>query len=345
MQNLPRGDTSNVKKMFTSRYDNKEWLVWASGQGYIDGMFAAECFSNIDVNIPNGFIVEADYSALEVVTLAAFSKDKALCGALLDNIDMHVMRLAKMLKRDYAELKAIHKDENHPEHESINTQRTNVKPRAFAFQYGATARGIAFATGCTVEDAQEFIDTEKALFPEVEAFYEDQITPVVAKSSVVHREQRDDNSWRVFKRGVWQSPGGTCYSFREYEKATWVNGVKSEGMQYKPTQIRNYPIQGESGFFVQGVCGLVIRWLIANDFFGGRVVVINTVHDAIYLDCHRSVLDIVAAGVKAIMESLPTYFSQKYGYDLGVPFPAAVEFGPSMFVKKHWHPGVLEENK
>lgn len=345
MQNLPRGDTSNVKKMFTSRYDNREWLAWALHAKLIDIDFAAECYANIDAGIPNGFIVEADYSALEVVTLAAFSKDKALCKALMDGIDMHVMRLSKMLGRDYAELKAIHKNEDHPEHPSINTQRTDIKPRAFAYQYGATARGIAFATGCTVEDAQAFIDTEKALFPEVEAFYDDQITPIVAKSSVVHREQRDDNSWRVYKRGVWQSPGGTCYSFREYEKATWVNGVKSEGMQYKPTQIRNYPIQGESGFFVQGVCGLVIRWLIANNFFGGRVCVINTVHDAIYLDCHRSVLDTVAAGVKAIMESLPTYFAQKYGYELDVPFPAAVEFGPSMFIKKHWHPGVLEETK
>lgn len=352
MQNLPRAEVdeegvskSDVKKMFTSRYDSENWLLWAYNKGLITADFCNECTANIAKGIPNGFIVEADYSALEVVCLAAFSKDTALCKALMDNIDMHVMRLSRKLKRDYAELKAIHKNESHPEHSSINIMRTAIKPRAFAYQYGATARGIAFATGCTVEEAQEFIDNEKELFPEVEAFYDKYITPAVAASSVIHREQRDDNSWRVYKRGLWQSPGGTCYSFREYEKAMWVNGVKTEGMQYKPTQIRNYPIQGESGFFVQGICGLVIRWLIANNFFGGRVCVINTVHDAIYLDCHRSVLDTVAAGVKAIMESLPSYFSKKYGYELDVPFPAAVEFGPSMFIKKHWHPGVLEELK
>lgn len=343
-QNLPRGDTSNVKQMFTSRYDNKQWLDWARKVGLIDVDFYVECCANLINDVSNGYIVEADYSALEVVTLAAFSKDKALTKALTDGIDMHTMRLSAKIGRPYAELMVILKDENHPEHSDIKNQRTNIKPRAFAYQYGATARGIAFATGCSVEEAEAFIATEKALFPEVETFYDEQITPVVAASSVLHREQRDDNSWRVYKRGVWQSPGGTCYSFREYEKATYVNGKRTEGMEYKPTQIRNYPIQGESGFFVQGICGLVIRWLIANDFFGGRVTVINTVHDAIYLDCHRSVLDTVAAGVKAIMESLPVYFSTKYGYTLDVPFPAAVEFGTSMFIKQHWHPGVLEES-
>lgn len=149
--------------------------------------------------------------------------------------------------------------------------------------------------------------------------------------------------WKVYKRGFWQAPGGTCYSFRQYPKTFWEDGQKFEVMEYKPTQIRNYPIQGESGFFVQGICGLVIRWLIANDFFGGKVYVINTVHDAIYLDCHYSVLDTVAAGVKAIMESLPQHFNSTFGYDMQVPFPAAVEFGPSMFDKIHWHPGVLDE--
>lgn len=346
MQNIPQGKTSDVKKMFTSRFDSVDWIRWALDNGRIDRDFADECGTNIALGIPNGFIVEADYSALEVVTLAAFSRDMALIKALMDGIDMHCMRLSAKLNRPYEEIVAINKDQSHPEHASISAQRTDIKPRAFAYQYGATARGIAFATGCTVEDAQDFIDKEKALFPGVEAYYDETITPAVSASSVIHREQRDDGSWRVFKRGTWQAPGGTTYSFREYEKAMFVNGKRvGESMEYKPTQIRNYPIQGESGFFVQGICGLVVRWLIANDFFGGRVCVINTVHDAIYLDCHRSVLDTVAAGVKAIMESLPTYFSQKYGYTLDVPFPAAVEFGTSMFIKNHWHPGVLEEPK
>ena len=97
--------------------------------------------------------------------------------------------------------------------------------------------------------------------------------------------------------------------------------------------MRNFPIQGESSFFVQGVGGLIVRWLISKNFFDGKVALINTVHDAWYLDCHKSVLREVAAGIKVIMESIPETM-KAYGYDLGVPFPAEVEAGPSMYQKE-----------
>lgn len=209
--------------------------------------------------------------------------------------------------------------------------------------------GISYSTGMPLEEAEEFIRNEKELFPEVEAFYDQKVFPQVEASKVMHREQLEDGSWQVYGRGVWQSPGGTCYEFRQYPKVktVWVGGQRKRMvvMEFKPTQMRNYPVQGESGFFVQGITGQVMRWIVANDFFGGRVTVINTVHDAIYLDCHAEVLDVVCAGVKAIMESLPEYFSAKYGYTLNVPFPAAAEFGENMKDKKHWHPGVLNEQE
>lgn len=316
-QNLPRGGTSDVKKMFTSRFGN------------------------------DGFIVEADYSALEVVTLAAFSKDKALTRALLDNIDMHCMRLAAQLKEPYEDVLKKCKDQSHPDHKHYDEMRTGIKPKAFSYQYGATAFGIAFSTGCSVEEAQAFIDNEKALFPDVENFYDEQIFPQVEASTKRHREEVD-GVWRVYGAGTWTAPGGTTYEFRQWPKTVWHKGQKSTAMLYKPTQMRNYPIQGESGFFVQGVCGLVYRYLLSMDFFADadgnpRVYIINTVHDAIYLDCHKDVLDEVCENIKRIMESLPQYFEETLGYDLGVPFPAAVEFGVSMYHKVHWHKGVLDE--
>lgn len=297
----------------------------------------------------DGFIVEADYSALEVVTLAAFSKDKALTKALLENIDMHCMRLAQQLGEPYADVLQKCKDAEHPEHARYSQMRTDIKPKAFSYQYGATAHGIAFSTGCTVEEAQAFIDSEKALFPEVESWFSDTVFPAVEGSTVRFREMIGDG-YRLYGRGHWTSPAGTRYSFRQYEKKEWKDGQSYSSMQYKPTQMRNYPIQGESGFFVQGVCGKVFRWLLANDFFpdaGGksRVYIVNTVHDALYFDCHKDVLDAVCAGVKQIMESLPQVFNTEHGYDLQVPFPAAVEFGRSMYEKIHWHPGVLDDVK
>ena len=332
MQNIPRGDTSDVKKMFTSRFDNPRWLAYALACNLIGSDVYAECMDLINKGERAGAVIEADYSALEVVTLAAFSKDAALVRALLEGIDMHCMRLAKQLGESYDDVLRKCKDENDPDHKRYKTMRTNIKPKAFAYQYGATAMGIAFATGCTVEDAQAFIDTEKALFPDVERFYEEVIFKEVEATTTVHREQNDAGQWRVYGRGTWTSPAGTRFEFRQYPKSRWVDGQRIESMEYKPTQMRNYPIQGESGFFVQGIAGQIARWLISKKFFGGRAFIINQVHDAVYIDCTLTVLHEIAVAVKYIMESLPEFF-KAYGYDLGVPFPAEVEAGPSMYEK------------
>ena len=336
MQNLPRGDTSDVKKMFTSRFDNPRWLAYALQHGIIKQEVHDECIAELNAGRRAGAVIEADYTALEVVTLAAFSKDKALIAALLAGTDMHCLRLSKKLGEPYEEVLRKCKDESHPEHKTYKKMRTDIKPPSFAYQYGATAMGIAFATGCTVEYAEEFIANEKALFPDVEAFYTEKVFKEVERTKTIHREQTDSGGWRVYGRGTWSSPAGTTFEFREYPKVKWVDGQRIELMEFKPTQMRNYPIQGESGFFVQGIAGQVARWLISTDFFDGRCFIINQVHDALYLDCTLSVLHEVAAAVKHIMESLPEFFKQ-YGYDLGVPFPAAVEAGPSMYDKSEIH--------
>lgn len=336
MQNIPRGDTSDVKRVFTSRFDDLAWLEWALHNRIIPQDVFDECSALIAKGEQAGGIIECDYSALEVVTLAAFSKDKNLIQALLDGTDMHCLRLSKKLGEPYESVLNKCKEENHPEHKAYKTMRTDIKPPSFAYQYGATAMGIAFSTGCTVEYAEEFIANEKALFPQVESFFSDVIFPEVERTATIHREQSDNGQWRVYKRGTWTSPAGTRFEFRQYPKTYWADGQKIEVMEFKPTQMRNYPIQGESGFFVQGMAGQVARWLISKNFFGGRCFIVNQVHDALYLDCTVSVAREVALTVKYIMEQLPEFF-KAYGYDLGVPFPAEAEFGPSMYQKSKVH--------
>ena len=336
LQNIPRGDTSDVKRMFVSRFNNPVWLRYAMQHGIIPQDLAQQCLEALERGEPQGRLLEADYSNLEVVTLAVLSKDEALCKALVQGIDMHCLRLSKKLGEPYEEVLKKCKDETHPEHKRYKKMRTDIKPMSFAYQYGASAQGIAFSTGCSVEEAQAFIDAEKALFPGVEEWYEREIFAKVEAGKKLYREMDEDGRWRVYARGVWQSPGGTCYEFREYPKTEWVDGQKISVMQFKPTQLRNYPIQGESGFFVQAVSGAIVRWLVQKRFFGGRVFCINQVHDAVYFDVHTSVLKEVASAVQYIMESLPQMM-RRLGYDLAVPFPAAVEVGLNLLEKEHFH--------
>jgi DNA polymerase I-like protein with 3'-5' exonuclease and polymerase domains len=306
LQNLPRDGTSRVKEMFASRFGSE------------------------------GKIVEVDYTALEVVTLAAISNDTNLLKALMEGTDMHCLRLAATLKEPYEHVLAIVNDKEHPDHKRYKQMRTDIKPKSFAAQYGASAHGISFATGCTIEEAQAFLDAEAALFPQ--AFTYKSIVREMVEATGVHnlcREMTDDGRFVTYHRGHFKAAGGTCYSYREYP--TWREGQQI--MDYKETQLANYWCQGEASFIVQAACGRVIRWLIINDFFGGCVLPVNTIHDAVYHDCVNEEWAKYAGKVtQEILEDTPSWLAsiipayKEWNYHT-TPFPAVAEYGANMMDK------------
>ncbi|XNL98427.1 DNA polymerase [Acinetobacter phage vB_AbaA_LLY] len=309
LQNVPRDGTSKVKEMFVSRFGS------------------------------DGRLVECDYSALEVVALASISGDKNLLQQLLDGTDMHCYRLAGALNEPYEVVYDKCHNKEHPEHRKYKQLRTDIKPRAFANQYGASAMGISFSTGCSLEEAEQFKETERKLFPESSTFSERIVRPQVEQNglSMPMESELVNGVWKHFRRGFFKALSGTCYSFRQFPK--YVKGV-GEKYDYKDTQIANYPIQGEASFIVQCACGRVIRWLIENDFFGGKALPINTVHDCIQLDCaDRETAIMVGTKVKEIMESTPKWMTtripalKEWRYDT-TPFPAELEIGSSMMNKE-----------
>ncbi|UYE92420.1 DNA polymerase [Acinetobacter phage BM12] len=308
MQNIPRDGTSKVKQMFESRFGKE------------------------------GRIVEVDYSALEVVTLASISGDKNLLQQLIDGTDMHCYRLAGALGEDYETVFEKCHDKSHPEHKKYKQLRTDIKPRAFANQYGASAMGISFSTGCSLEEAEQFKETERKLFPESSTYAERIVRPQVEQNglTVPMESELVNGVWKHFRRGFFKANSGTCYSFRQFPK--YVKGV-GEKYDYKDTQLANYWCQGEASFIVQVACGRVIRELIARNFAGGLVLPINTVHDAIYLDCAtESLANEYGKLVQEIMESTPKYMAEiipalkEWRYDT-TPFPAAAEYGINMMDK------------
>lgn len=283
----------------------------------------------------DGRIVEVDYSALEVVALAAIAGDKNLLRMLTEGIDMHCYRLAAKLKEPYEDVKRKCKDVNDPDHARYSRMRTDIKPRAFAHQYGATAAGISYSTGCSLEEAEEFKAIEFKLFPESNAFPIEHVRPQVEATGNAELPQRDfieDVGYVLYRRGYYQAKSGTCYSFRQYEQ--WQEGQKI--MDYKGTQIANYPIQGESALIVQAATGRVIRAFIANNFFDGQAIPVNTVHDCIMLDCQNAEVAVKAGQlVKQLMESTPAWLAARipalkdWNYH-DTPFPAVGEYGQSM---------------
>lgn len=213
-------------------------------------------------------------------------------------------------------------------------------------QYGASAEGIAYATGVSVEYAKEFLETEARLFPQSIAFrgvVRAEVERTGELPEGLHREQDEaTGAWRIYRRGYWQAPGGARYSFRQWPQ--WNKELRQRVMDYKDTQIANYWCQGEAFYLMAVSAGRVIRWLLSVNFLAneefpqGRVCFINNVHDALYFDVHESVVREVGLQVKAIMEDAPKYMSERLGYNIAhVPFPAAAEAGLNMADKEHIH--------
>lgn len=306
MQQIPRGDTSRVKEMFVSRFGS------------------------------DGGILQEDYSALETVGLQVFTGDTALKSALLANKDMHSIRLASMEELDYEYVVARTKDKHHPEHEEWDVKRTDVKPVAFQYQYGATAYGMAMSTGKSQEFCQAFIDAEQKAFPEVEDWYNNVVFAEVERTAIARkptRVQLDDGRYVLFRTGVFTTPDGTTYQFRQNKKSRWnpVTKQREEVSEFTVPQMRNYPVQGGSGFFVQLACGMLARHFVSNGMYGGKCLPINTVHDAVYMDCHKDVKYQAALEIEAIMECIPEMINHMWpAFNCEVPFPVAGGFGSSM---------------
>ena len=319
LQNLPRPDEdgdgvakSKVKQVFTSRFGD------------------------------NGRITEVDYSALEVVMSCVHTGDKKLLGLLQSGTDMHCYRLAFREGLDYDEVYYRCHDKTYQDYSTWKTKRSHIKTPSFAAQYGASARGVAFAAGCTVEFAQEFLDNEARMFPTTIGFravVKEEVERTGAEGRM-YREQADDGSYRIYRIGTWTSPAGARYSFRQKEQ--WKEVVpgqrKQKVMDYKETEMANYWCQGEAFFLMAVAAGMVLRALLARDWFDNQVCLITNVHDALYLDSANPEVGREASLlVKRCMEDAPKRIHQlwpNYGIIGEVPFPAEAEMGTSMYSKE-----------
>jgi len=310
MQNIPRGDKSRVKELFISR--------WADGR-----------------------MVEADYSQLEVVVQGVLTKDTQLMDDLNNKIDFHCKRVSLKQGCTYEEALYRCKTEAYERYSEWKIYRTSAKIFSFQRAYGAGAKTIANDTGMTVKEVEDLIAVEMLTYPMVEEYYK-AVEEEICKTAVPYRAQRENGSWGYFRRGYYKAPTGTRYTWRSYDAPAFL---KKRGVQdqFAQPEIRNYPVQGTGGEFVQAILGKLIRHLFDVDFYGNgmfdpRSVLCNTVHDCVWFDCVDEALSKqVWSDIKPIMESIPKFYNTRHGMDIKVPFPVDGEVGTNMNNLGHFH--------
>ena len=302
LQNIPKESTSEVKKMFISRF-------------------------------PGGKMLEADYSQLEVVVQGLLSLDKQLIEDLINKVDFHCKRVSAWKRISYEDAVYWCKDESAPDHKLWKKYRTDAKVFSFQRAYGAGAEKISATTGMAIEDVKELIEAEEILYSGIITF-NDKVAKAVTDSAVAFRDPI--RGFRTFRRGTWQAPTGTIYSWRSYDAPSYLvkRGIKDS---FKPTELKNYPVQGTGGEIVQTQLGLLWRHFVANDNYGGRALLCNTVHDCVWIDSAAEVVEEVARDTKRILESVPETLERLYGMQVPVPFPVEVEIGDNLYTKHVIH--------
>ena len=278
-----------------------------------------ECFTS---RFHGGYIVEADYSQLEVICLAFLSGDKQLRSDILEGIDLHCASAATLIGKSYRTVVEGYLLGD----PYITKQRKIAKGFSFQLQYGSGAQGMADQLGVDVKLAKEFIKNYYARYPGVKV-YQDHVIETVKKSRKPSTRRTD--SGKPAGVGHYTSLTGRRYVFHEYDAPEWMQ-EKGVMTSFSPTQMKNYPTQGfATGDIVPLIAGKVYETLASRPLHSDYALLINTVHDSLMLDVHPDYLKVTCDILKNIMEDAPRYIKEIWGIDFDLPLPVGISYGPS----------------
>ena len=112
--------------------------------------------------IPDGLIVSADYSQIELRIMAHLSCDAHLIQAFRDGLDVHAATAAKIFRI--------------PVEEVTREQRGMAKTANFGIMYGISSFGLAQRLHLSRSAAKELIDGYFEAFPAIRSFIDDSIS-------------------------------------------------------------------------------------------------------------------------------------------------------------------------
>ena len=265
---------SNIRKYFTSRF-------------------------------PDGYLVELDYSQLEIYALAHLSGDHQLKNDLLSGADLHNISAEALFGSGFTK-----------------EQRRTAKQLSFQLQYGAGYKSMAAKNGVSEELAKKFIENYYNRYPSIREWQSENFIYISDTRQVSERRT---------KRGLpaamsfLPTSTGRIYAFTEEDAPNWSKLAAS----FSPTKVKNYPVQGfATGDIVPMILGKLYRRLKECHDLDGKVLIVNTVHDSVVFDTENLELaKYWAKEAKRIMELAPHYLKEEFNIDFELPLPVGVSIG------------------
>lgn len=279
-----------------------------------------ECFIS---RFPEGVLLESDFSQLEVVGLAALSRDPQLIEDLLAGRDMHTHYTIER----YAKKGIVLTPDTLPPGSRFITKRMT-----FQLQYGSGAPNMARKMGIPEQEAADFIEAYYERYSRVKEWQGEVYEAV--KGSRTPSERRGAGGELPLYRGQYESLTGRLYTFYETEAPAWK---RDKNPSFPPTQAKNYPVQGfATGDIMALFRAEVWRWwvmeLAERRQYGKPMEFLpnNTVHDSIMFDClNLDVARYVANMMERIAEGLVDKVKDLWDIDCPVPFKIESKAGPT----------------
>lgn len=316
LQNIPKGNKSDVKTLFVSRWGE------------------------------DGVITQSDFSSLEIYVQAILTRCEQLIADLRAGLDMHVKRLALKEGKPYDEVYVLCKGDKsrgiEPDSE-WDYKRTGAKVFSFQRAYGAGAAKIAASTGMPIEDVLALIAAEEAEYPEIPEHFikrTEQIKANRKPAGIVIPHPTVPGVTCNLGRSFVRTPDGKLYSYIESPSPDYLC-KKGIFASFSPTEIKNYEVQGTGGEWMKAAMWLMVRAWYARKNFDGFSLLVNTVHDAAYTDSHKRVALEAAALLHACMEAASDFMAYWFNWDIPLPVPSDTTWGASMMEEKPV-PGVKE---
>lgn len=305
LQNIPKGNKSQVKRVFVSRFG------------------------------PDGKIIQSDFSSLEIYVQAILTKCKQLIEDLKAGIDLHCKRLSVKEGRPYEEVLLLCKGDKAKgiaKNDEWDYKRAGAKVFSFQRAYGAGAQKISDSTGIPLDDVKALIEAESKIFPEIDAYFDARALEIKANrkpSGIVIPHPFVNGVMCNLGRSTVRTPDGKLYSYMESPSPEYLV-KRGTFASFSPTEIKNYEVQGEGGEWAKAAMWLAVRYFYKHRNWGGFALLVNQVHDAIYADARADVAQVSAVALHACMEGASDFMEWYFGWKLPLPVPSDTTWGASM---------------
>lgn len=309
LQNLPKGGKSLVKTLFKSR--------WCGG-----------------------FIIQSDFTALEVYVQAILTRCAQLIADLLGGLDMHCVRVSQTYDISYEEALLRCKGDKSKGIDPIpewDKKRTEAKVFSFQRAYGAGIALIAESTGIPEDIVRQLAEAEEARYPEVGRYY-NALTQKIEDNAVSSGTVIDHPDVPGLKCHLETShfvtPDGKRYSWRSTPSPKFLaERPASKGgkaTSFSPTEIKNYPVQGTGGEWAKAAMWISLRVFYAAKNLDGYALLVNQVHDAIYVDAAPGREKMASAMLHACMLEASVFMEWRFAWEVPCPVPSETMYGANM---------------